>query len=75
MSTTTIGRITMENRDKTAKKYKSYLQKGLKMKFVSLPQVENRCQQCGKLFIHKRNLIRHNLRMHVAEKHHSCGKM
>ena len=64
----------MENRDKTTKKYKSYLQKGLKMKFVSLPQVENRCQQCGKVFIHERNLIRHNLRMHVAEKHHSCDK-
>ena len=64
----------MENRYKITRKYKSYLQKGLKMKFVLLPQTENRCQQCGKLFIHKRNLIRHHLRMHVAEKYHSCNK-
>ena len=64
----------MENQHNVTRKYKSYLQKGLKMKFVLLPQMESRCQQCGKLFIHKRNLIRHNLRMHVAKKYHSCSK-
>ena len=36
--------------------------------------MENRCQQCGKLFIHKYNLIRHNVRMHIAEKTHTCRK-
>ena len=64
----------MENQHKVARKYKSYLQKGLKMKFVLSPQLKNRCRQCGKLFIHKRNLIRHHLRMHVAKKYHSCEK-
>ena len=71
---TAVGSIAMTDERKTMRKYKSYLQKGLKMKFVLLPHTDNRCQQCGKLFIHKHNLIRHNLRMHVAEKHHSCSK-
>ena len=44
------------------------------MKFISLPQMENRCKQYGKLFVHKRNLIRHHLHAHVAGKNYSCNK-
>ena len=65
----------MENQLKghiATRKYKSYLKKGLKIKLVAIPGIH--CQECGKLFIHKNNLIRHYLHTHVARKNYSCSK-
>ena len=61
--------IQMENRLNGhigTRKYKSYLGKGLTIKLVAISGMH--CQECGKLFIHKRNLIRHYLHTHVAKK-------
>ena len=64
----------MEKHYKVTRKYKSYLGKGLKMKFKAMPQLWKSCHKCGKLFIHKSNYIRHYLHAHVARKNYSCIK-
>ena len=60
----------MEN----TRKYKSYLRQGLKMKFTAIPEIQYRCKQCGKVFVHKVNLTRHHLYVHAAKKPYSCIK-